>query len=153
MLMKLSTKGRYGLRAMIDLAVYANEEQVPLYAIAERQNISTTYLEQVFSLLRKAGLVKSIKGAQGGYILAEKPERITVGSILRTLEGDLSIVEYDEDGALDQTSNKSIQRCIKINVWDKMNAALSHLVDSITLEDLAEDYTNINNISAPMYYI
>ena len=84
--MKVSTKGRYGLRAMIDLSLYSKNELVPLASIAERQDISKSYLEQVFSALRKAGLVKSIKGAQGGYSLSTGPEDITVGMILRALE-------------------------------------------------------------------
>jgi Rrf2 family protein len=92
--MKLSTKGRYGLRAMVDLAVHSSGEHVALYSIAERQNISENYLEQVFSILRKAGLVKSVKGAQGGYTLADKPSNISIGAILRVLEGDLSVPRY-----------------------------------------------------------
>ena len=95
--MKVSTKGRYGLRAMIDLALYSQNDQVPLVSIAERQDISKSYLEQVFSTLRKAGLVTSIKGAQGGYVLASDPEDITVGMILRALEGDLSVVPYEDE--------------------------------------------------------
>jgi len=149
--MKLSTKGRYGLRAMVDLAVYSTAEQVPLYAIAERQNISTTYLEQVFSVLRKSGLVKSIKGAQGGYMLAEKPEKITVGEILRVLEGDLSIV--DESAQEIKASRDNVKKCLKINVWDKMNACMNQLVDALTLEDLVDEYKKINGNVAPMYYI
>ena len=91
--MRLSTKGRYGLRAMVDLAVYSKSEHVALNSIAERQGISMNYLEQVFSTLRKSGLVKSIKGAQGGYILSEEPSNIKVGRILRVLEGPLSVID------------------------------------------------------------
>lgn len=149
--MKLSTKSRYGLRAMVDLAVYATGEQVPLYAIAERQNISITYLEQVFSALRKSGIVKSVKGAQGGYILVEKPERIKVGSILRILEGDLSIV--DDAVNDDQSQKNRIRYCLKKNVWDKMNIRLDQLINSISLGDLADEYKRINGLNAPMYYI
>lgn len=149
--MKLSTKGRYGLRAMVDLAVYSTGEQVPLNAIAERQNISITYLEQVFSALRKSGIVKSVKGAQGGYILADEPEKIKVGSILRVLEGDLSII--DESANIPLYEGSGVQYCLKVNVWDKMNDALNHLVDSMTLEGLADEYKQINGLMAPMYYI
>lgn len=149
--MKLSTKSRYGLRAMVDLAVYSTGEQVPLYAIAERQNISITYLEQVFSALRKSGLVKSVKGAQGGYILVEKPEKIKVGSILRILEGDLSIIDDAASGA--QLEKNSIRYCLKTNVWEKMNMTLSQLIDSMTLGYLADEYKRINGLNAPMYYI
>ena len=87
--MRISTKGKYGLRAMVDLAVHSADSPIPLSSIAERQDLSLGYMEQVFSVLRKAGLVKSIKGAQGGYILAEDAASITVGDVLRALEGDL----------------------------------------------------------------
>ena len=95
--MKISTKGRYGLRALIDLAVYAGKVSVSLGSIAERQNISLKYLEQVFSQLRNANVIKSVKGSQGGYILSDKPSNIKVGTILRALEGDLTITDEDEN--------------------------------------------------------
>lgn len=150
-IMKISTKGRYGLRAMVDLAVNSSEEHTALYSIAERQNISENYLEQVFSVLRKAGLVKSIKGAQGGYILAESPSKIKVGTILRALEGNLSIV--DEETEDRSASTKSIQYCIKLNVWDKINQHINEVVDSMTLEDLANEYKKLNGSNALMFYI
>lgn len=146
--MKISTKGRYGLRAMVDLAVFSNGEHVALNNIAERQMISVNYLEQVFSALRKAGLVKSIKGAQGGYILTEKPSQISVGNILRILEGDLSVIDFN-----DFQCQNTIQACLKEMVWDKMDQCLNEVVDSITLEDLANDYKRLNGLEAIMYYI
>jgi Rrf2 family protein len=149
--MKLSTKGRYGLRAMVDLAVYSKGDQVSLNNIGERQGISTNYLEQVFSALRKSGLVKSIKGAQGGYVLAEDSSEIKVGRILRALEGPLRII--DESGEKEEKKEGSIQHCLKIIVWDKMNEALNDVVDSVTLEDLAENYRKVNNMQVNMYYI
>lgn len=149
--MKLSTKGRYGLRAMVDLAVFSSGEHVALNSIAERQGISTNYLEQVFATLRKAGLVKSVKGAQGGYVLSQKPDDLKVGTILRTLEGKLSII--DESAENSGTDISSIQKCIKANVWDKIDSCLNELVDSITLEDLAEDYRKKNGMQKFMYYI
>ena len=87
--MKLSTKGRYGLRALIDLAQYSEKEAVPISSIAQRQNISESYLEQLFAKLKKAGLVMSIRGAQGGYRLAKPSDTISVGDVLRALEGNL----------------------------------------------------------------
>ena len=90
--MKLSTKGRYGLRALVDLAVNSREEAVCIQSIADRQNISESYLEQLMRLLRKAGLVQSVRGAGGGYRLAKPAESISVGDILRALEGDLEAV-------------------------------------------------------------
>ena len=148
--MKVSTKGRYGLRSMIDLAINSTEGHVALLYIAERQNISINYLEQVFSTLRKAGLVKSVKGAQGGYTLGDSPSRITIGRILRVLEGSLSIVE--ESGSKTVMDN-SLRECIKINVWDKMTESLNQIVDSITLEDMVNEYKNMNGTTDLMYYI
>jgi len=149
--MKLSTKGRYGLRAMVDLAVNSSVDHVALYSIAERQNISVNYLEQVFSILRKAGLVKSVKGAQGGYTLSDNPSNIKVGVILRALEGNLSVVdEESEDGDL---SADSIQRCLKVNIWDKINDSINSIVDSLTLEELVDEYKKTNDESTLMFYI
>ncbi|NLM10462.1 MAG: Rrf2 family transcriptional regulator [Clostridiaceae bacterium] len=146
--MKISTKGRYGLRAMVDLAVFSGGEHVSLSSIAERQMISVNYLEQVFSVLRKAGLVRSIKGAQGGYTLTDEPSNIYVGSILRVLEGELSVIEFDNSEC-----RNMIQACLKDMVWDRMNECLNEMVDSITLEDLANDYRRLNGFDAIMYYI
>lgn len=149
--MKLSTKGRYGLRAMVDLAVNSRGDHVSLCNIAERQDISENYLEQVFSVLRKAELVVSVKGAQGGYILAAPPSAIKVGSILRALEGSLSIVdEKSQDG---DAAQKAMQDCIKTLVWDKINNCINQVVDSLTLEDLVNEYNKLNGIQAAMYFI
>ena len=144
------TKGRYGLRALVDLAVHSSGECLALSSIAERQNISTNYLEQVFSALRKAGLVKSIKGAQGGYYLAKEPSDIKVGDVLRVLEGKLSIAENAEEKIMDQ---KSVQYCLKVMVWDKIEERIIETVDSITLEDLVNEYKRRNGMEALMYYI
>lgn len=147
--MRISTKGRYGLQALLDLALHSDGTQVPLLSIAQRQNISTNYLEQVFSLLRKAKLVNSVKGAQGGYILADSPAHIKVGTILRALEGDLKVV--DDDVGRDFGDHENLEACIRTYVWDKINAGIDAVVDSITLEDLMDDYRGIND--APMFYI
>lgn len=147
--MKISTKGRYGLRALLDLAVHSQGEHVPLSNIADRQNISENYLEQVFSALRKAGIIRSVKGAQGGYVLAEKATEIKVGTILRVLEGDLSVANEElhyEDGV-------SIQECIQIKVWDQITERINGFVDSITLEDLVQDYNAMSGNGGLMYYI
>ena len=148
--MKVSTKGRYGLRSMIDLAINSTEGHVALLYIAERQNISVNYLEQVFSTLRKAGLVKSVKGAQGGYTLGDSPSRITIGRILRALEGNLSMVEESDSNT---GMDNSLQHCIKVNVWDKMTDTLNQIVDSITLEDMVNEYKKMNGNADQMYYI
>lgn len=148
--MKFSTKGRYGLRAMIDLAVYAKAGQVALNSIADRQNISLNYLEQVISALRKAGLVKSIKGAQGGYMLAKNPEHTTAGDILRVLEGSLSVIDEDE---ADYSRETAIRNCIRHCIWEKMDDAINAYVDSVNLEELARQYRKINGLDDFMYYI
>ncbi|NLL00342.1 MAG: Rrf2 family transcriptional regulator [Clostridiales bacterium] len=144
--MKVSTKGRYGLRAMIDLALYSQNDLVPLVSIAERQDISKSYLEQVFSALRKAGLVTSIKGAQGGYVLASDAEDITVGMILRALEGDLSVVPSE-----DVINTNRIESYIRSNIWQKVDEKVFSFIDSITLKDILDDYLNMD--PSPMYYI
>ncbi|MDP4181435.1 MAG: RrF2 family transcriptional regulator [Bacillota bacterium] len=151
--MKLSTKGRYGLRAMVDLAINSSSDHVSLYSIAERQGISENYLEQVFSILRKAGLVRSIKGAQGGYVLPDNPQNITVGSILRALEGDLSVVDEALEENTSYQYQKSIQNCIKINVWDRINESINTIVDNITLEDLVNEYKKLSGNLIDMFYI
>lgn len=149
-MIKLSTKGRYGLRALVDMAVHSDRDNLPLSGIAKRQEISIRYLEQVFSTLRKAGIVKSIKGAQGGYALSKKPSEISVEQILIALEGDLSIVDKTVD---DNLNPLSIKYYLKINVWDKVNERISQLVKSMTLQDLADDYQKIQSNESQMFYI
>lgn len=145
--MKISTKGRYGLRAMVDLAVNSSgEEPVPLKCIADRQNLSERYLEQIFSSLKKNGLVNSIKGPQGGYIISKDIHEILVGEILRALEGNLHIVN------LEDVINDKIEECIKNNIWNKLNESIDKVVDSITLEDLVFEY-NKSVSGGYMYYI
>jgi Rrf2 family cysteine metabolism transcriptional repressor len=148
--MKISTKGRYGLRAMLDLAVNSKMGHVSLISIAERQDISESYLEHMFSTLRKAELVKSVKGAQGGYTLAHSPSKIKIGTILRALEGNLSII--DEDSTSEQSTN-NFESCIKSNIWDKINESINSVVDSLTLEDLMSEFIKLNDNLEEMYYI
>lgn len=148
--MKISTKGRYGLRSMLDLAVHSTGDQVALNAIAERQNISPNYLEQVFSLLRKAALVKSVKGAQGGYVLADHPGKISVGSILRALEGELTITG---DSGEELDSSSGIEYCLRMRVWDEINSAINAVVDAVTLEDLVLEYKKLQGNLSLMFYI
>lgn len=145
--MKISTKGRYGLRAMVDLAVNSSgEEPVPLKTIADRQNLSERYLEQIFSALKKNGVVNSIKGPQGGYIISKDIHEILVGDILRALEGNLHIVNSED------VINDKIEECIKNNIWNKLNESIDRVVDSITLEDLVFEY-NKSISGGYMYYI
>lgn len=147
--MKVSTKGRYGLRALVDLAVNSTDRHVSLVEIANRQKISLNYLEQVFGILRKAGVVKSIKGAQGGYVLADKPENIKALQIITILEGEFSIVdELESDKEQD-----SIQLAIKSLVWDKINEKVNYYLENTTLEDLVHEHKRLNDEEVYMYYI
>lgn len=145
--MKISSKGRYGLIAMLDLAIHSRELHISLNSIAQRQGVSASYLEQVFSMLRKAGLISSIKGAQGGYSISTKPDKISVGDILRALEGELTVTDQQEQGI------NSIQDCVRIRVWDQLNQHINDFVDSITLEDLVNEYNKQLNEGNYMYYI
>jgi len=149
--MKFSTKGRYGLQAMLDLAVHNNEGQVALKSIAERQGLSESYLEQLFAVLKKAGLVKSIRGSQGGYNLAASPDKITVGDILRALEGEL--VSDTCPANSKEGCSSSYNCCVTKNVWTRIQKGIDQITDSITLKQLADDFKSSKNYDNSMYYI
>lgn len=133
--MKVSTKGRYGLKAMIDIAIYSNSEAVTLKSISERQNISEGYLEQIFSILRKSGLVIGRKGAQGGYSLSKPINEISVGEILRVLEGELVLVDINNANSID-----SLDNYINENLWNVINKNINDYFDSVNLQDLVDKY-------------
>lgn len=139
--MKLSTKGRYGLRAMIDLGRHSQEEAVSINSIAKRQNISESYLEQIIALLKKAGLVLSLRGAAGGYQLAKEAKNITVGDILRALEGDLNPV--DCPGVVKGGACADAHSCVAKYVWKKIGDSINETVDQITLAELIEENRQI----------
>lgn len=132
--MKLTTKGRYGLRAVIDLAVYAKDEPVSLAAVAERQNISISYLEQLIAKLKKAEIVQSTRGAQGGYALAKAPEEISVGAVLRALEGNLNPVDCVETNG--DTACAASDFCVTKYVWKRISDSINATVDAIFLSEL-----------------
>ena len=132
--MKLSTKGRYGLRAMIDLAQYSENDAVSINSIAARQNISEGYLEQLVSLLKKAGLVSSKRGAGGGYVLSRPAEEISAGDILRALEGSLEPVECP--GLKNEEGCESSDACVTKYVWQRINDSINDTVDHIMLDQL-----------------
>lgn len=136
--MKLSTKGRYGLRAIVDIAVSADTEPAAVSAISERQDISIRYLEQLLSKLRKAGLVRSIRGAQGGYVLSRSAEEISVGDVLRALEGDLIPVDCTELTDTEETCSGS-KYCVTKTVWKRINDSIAKTVDAIYLSELADE--------------
>ena len=130
--MKISTKGRYALRLMLDLAMNGENNIVRIKDIAERQQISDKYLEQIISVLNKAGYVRSTRGPQGGYSLRKAPEEYTVGDILRLTEGSLAPVAcVEEEGSCEREVD-----CVTVDVWKQLNQAISDVVDHITLADL-----------------
>lgn len=132
--MKISTKGRYALRLMLDLAMHDTGSPVSLKDIAARQSISDKYLEQIISILNKAGFVRSIRGAQGGYRLMRKPEEYTVGMILRLTEGSLAPVDCVNEGS----SCDRMEACVTIRIWKQIYEAVNNVVDNITLADVIE---------------
>lgn len=133
--MKISTKGRYALRMMLDLAVNNTGEPVRIRDIAARQGISEKYLEQIISTLNKAGYVRSVRGPQGGYHLAKDPAQYTVGMILRLTEGSLAPVAclVDEENVCERQAG-----CATLQLWQMLNQAISDVVDKVTLADLVE---------------
>lgn len=141
--MKISTKGRYALRLMLDLALTADNEYIKIKDIAKRQNLSDKYLEQIVTILSRASFVKSARGASGGYKLARDPKEYTVGMILRLTEGSLSPVS-----CVDYEKNECdrYDSCATIEVWKKLADAISDVVDSITLQDIVDNYKRKNKI-------
>ena len=131
--MKISTKGRYALRIMADLAIHDNGEYIRLKDIAERQSITLKYLEQIMPLLTKAGYVKSCRGNNGGYMLARKPEEYTAGEILRTTEGSLSPIACIEDQP-NRCPRK--EKCTTLSFWEGLWQVINEYVDHVTLADL-----------------
>jgi len=139
--LRLSTRGHYGLKAMFDLAQHYGSEPIPLKTVAERQNISDNYLEQLIPILRKAGLVKSIRGSQGGYILAREPGKITVGDIIRAMEGPIAPVDCVSE--VEPTECTRADSCITRTVWARVRDRLAEVMDSISLADMLRDAENL----------
>ncbi len=134
--MKISTKGRYAIRLMLDIAEKGNGEYVRLKDISERQEISEKYLEQIISLLVKSGLVRGVRGAQGGYKLSKSPEEYTIGAILRVTEGSLAPVACLDDGA-----NQCLrsEMCCTLGLWKDFYNVINSFLDSKTLQDLLDE--------------
>ena len=141
--MKISTKGRYALRMMLEFAMHP-DVCTKINQVAERQQISEKYLEQIVTILSRAGYVKSMRGAQGGYRLAKDPSEYTVGMILRLTEGSLAPVACLEDDK-NQCSRAGI--CVTLNVWKQLNEAISNVVDHVTLADLVEEQKNLPDVN------
>lgn len=139
--MKISTKGRYGLTIMIELAKKHGEGPTSLRVIAKANDLSEHYLEQIIAPLRNAGLVKSIRGAYGGYILNDHPSKITAGDVIRVLEGPIALVEGIED-----------EEPAQQELWIRISDAIKEVLDSTTLEDLA-NHKNDGKVDSYMFYI
>jgi Rrf2 family protein len=132
--MRVSTKGRYGLRALVDLAEHDEGKAIPIREISERQNISEQYLEQLFATLRKAKLVKSVRGAHGGYMLNHAPEDITVADIITTLEGPIAPV----DCVIEDDFCNYIDKCVIHGLWSELADAINGVIENMTLADLRD---------------
>ncbi|MCI8335817.1 MAG: Rrf2 family transcriptional regulator [Peptococcaceae bacterium] len=132
--MNISTKGRYGLRAMLDMAMNASGDPIPLSAVAQRQGISEGYLEQMMALLKRAGLVRSIRGAQGGYTLGRKPEEISVKDIFVCLEGPIAPVSCVDEQVADDCDR--LEYCSTRVVWNEVKLAIARVLEQYTLADL-----------------
>lgn len=134
--MRISTRGRYGLRALVDLALTSPTAVTTLRSIAENQNISESYLEQVFTSLRKAGLVMAIRGAQGGYKLGRPADQITVAEILKSLEGPLTPVQCVGMDVVQQCDR--VDSCFTRPFWEDLNKVINDFLENTTLQDLVD---------------
>lgn len=139
--MKISTKGRYGITIMMELASKFGEGPISLKSIAERNQLSEHYLEQLVAPLRNAGLVKSIRGAYGGYVLSKEPEQITAGDIIRILEGPISPVDFTEE---DDPAKRDL--------WLRIRDSIAVVLDNTSLADLI-NYKSESEIDSYMFYI
>ena len=136
--MKLSTKGRYGIKAMVDIALEYGKSRLSVNQLAEKQGVSVAYLEQLISALRKAGLVDATRGASGGYTLSKSPERISVGEVLRALEGTTAIVDCV---GVDGTECENVCSCSARPLWLKLQRRIDDVLNSTTIKDMADDYS------------
>ncbi|HID86029.1 MAG TPA: Rrf2 family transcriptional regulator [Anaerolineae bacterium] len=144
--MRLSTRGRYALRAMVDLALHADLGPVPRSEIAERQEISAHYIEQLFVKLRKAGLIESVRGPGGGYILARNAGDIKAGDVIRAVEGPIALV-YCVEPQTDLPCHR-MPRCVTHLLWKRLSKTIEEILDSVTLKDLcdqARGFAEANN--------
>ena len=132
--MKISTRGRYGTRMMLDLAAHHDQGPTPLREIAKRQDLSVKYLEQLIIPLKAAGYIRSVRGARGGYTLARKPDKINVGQIIKVLEGGLSLVDCVEDPKICERE----KNCPTRDIWLRMSERLMEELSSLTLSDVLD---------------
>ena len=135
--MRISTRGRYALRAMVDLALHAGEGLVSRQDIAGRQEISADYVAQLFRPLHAAGLVEGVKGPGGGYRLARDAATISAGDVVRAVEGPIAVVHCVEPG--DEPSCNRVDRCVAHLLWKRLSATMTEFLDSVTLKDLCDE--------------
>ncbi|QUH30732.1 RrF2 family transcriptional regulator [Vallitalea guaymasensis] len=143
--MNISNKTRYGLRSVVYLGINYEKENISIKEISDKEGISKRYLEQIFAELKKGGIINSTKGTKGGYFLTTKPSEITVSGIIKLLEGNLNVIQE-----IDDYNIEDLEYTIVNKVWNKMSQALIDAVDSITIEDIINDY---NSLSRNMFYI
>lgn len=143
--MNISNKTRYGLRSVVYLGINYEKENISIKEISDKEGISKRYLEQIFAELKKGGIINSTKGTKGGYFLTTKPSEITVSGIIKLLEGNLNVIQE-----IDYYNIEDLEYTIVNKVWNKMSQALIDAVDSITIEDIINDY---NSLSRNMFYI
>ncbi|GKX66693.1 RrF2 family transcriptional regulator [Inconstantimicrobium mannanitabidum] len=146
--MKLSTKGKYGVKAMVELAVNYGGDPISIKTIGQRQNISEYYLEQLFSPLRKAKLIKSVRGAQGGYVLNRDPKDITVAEVMDVLEGPIEIAD-----CIDGTACDNVDCCATRLLWQRIKNSIDDVMQSTTLEDIVKDYKDMQAKNNGSYLI
>lgn len=146
--MKLSTKGRYGARAALELALRYGTGPVMVREIAESQGISERYLEHILNALRASGIVRSIRGARGGYELAKSPATVSLGDIVRALEGPLDVVSCTRDEDCSRTSV-----CVMMEVWREVREAIENVLDRVTLEEMVQRHRAMRSGGAPDYTI
>lgn len=137
--MKISTKGRYALRMLLDLSEHKNDGYIALKEIAERQQISKKYLEQIVPLLHKSGILQTNRGFQGGYMLAQAPDKYTVGTILRITEGSISLVACLDYEPIQCTRSA---HCKTLDIWKGLNRVITEYLDGITLQDILDKYSD-----------
>lgn len=142
--MKISTKGRYALEAVVDLAVHSVSGLENLKNISDRLIISKNYLEQLFVVLRQKGIVESVRGAQGGYRLVRDAKEITAGDVIRAVEGTLSPVSCLDEGKCNQPCG-SYDLCVTRILWRKLMNEINGAADSVTIYELVEAYSNMSN--------
>ena len=147
--MKISTKIRYGTRAMLELASHYGEGPIELKEIAKKENISLKYLEQVIIPLRSAGVVKSVRGSKGGYSLAKPPSRINLNDLVEILEGPVNLI----DCLRDPTVCQKVPLCVTRDIWKEVSEAIYRIFHSVTLEEMVNRKREKEGLIPPMYQI